>query len=409
MAAPSFVQASTGATDATGAFSFTGSATGTIGDIVIVHVGIDGSGAISWGTISGTNIQSLAAVNNTWTEIGTFHSGAAVQQRLFIGRRTSSSSAPTFSASANTSGNDVYGRMYEFTNVSTGTTLATVIENSTAGGTTTSGVTSSDTASNAAVTTLGPDRLALNFVAVNDDNSISAFTGESGGNWVLPASPYADAGGTDGAIALQASYLFDVEVISFPSGTAGPENFGDATTLRRGQSFVAPSTASSWTVGVELDASGSPTDDVQLDLYADSSGPTGASLGSSAPLDVSGTGLKMYTPTISASLVSGTTYWIVASRTGAQNASNFYRWSRGTITYAGGSGADDTGTWAIGGNDMSFGISAGDTTGTIDGGTGSIVDIDSWGVVGFALIGTTVSGPATSFLLPNRNQLTIRR
>ena len=41
--------------------------------------------------------------------------------------------------------------------------------------------------------------------------------------------------------------------------------------------------------------------------------------------------------------------------------------------------------------------------GTIDGGTGSIVDIDSWGVVGFALIGTTVEVAATSFVLPNQN------
>ena len=118
----------------------------------------------------------------------------------------------------NIGGNDIYVRVYEFTNVSTGTTLATVIENSTAGNAT-NGVDTSATASDTAVTTLGPDRLALNFVAVNDDNAISAFTGETGGDWTLAVAPYAESTGTDGAIGLQAATMATADTINGGTGS----------------------------------------------------------------------------------------------------------------------------------------------------------------------------------------------
>jgi hypothetical protein len=369
VAAPTFVQASTGATDATGAFTFTGVATGTIGDLVVIHILVDGTGAIAWGTLSAANINALDGTANTWTLVGTFNIGSATnaQQRIYMGRRTSASAAPTFVASANTSGDDVYGRMYEFTNVSTGTTLATVIENGVglswltldasgqpiqgAGGvqeqqaqsfTSPSGATtltnvalyvvkngtptdnliieiqtdsagvpsgsvvgtvatipgasvpvggftymacsislsssttywivlrrdgardttnryvvnrsvdnftgsskpldsgvwgagstsdwnlllaySSDqgqtahagtsaTINDAAVATLGPDRLALNFVGINDDNAVAAFTGMIGGTWAEATAEYADAGGTDACIQLQTAAMAAAGVI----------------------------------------------------------------------------------------------------------------------------------------------------------------------------------------------------
>lgn len=220
MAAPAFVQASTGATDATGAFTFTGVATGTIGHIVVVQILVDGTGAISWGTISGTNINNLAGTANVWTEVGIFNAGATPQQRIFLGRRTSASAAPTFAASANTSGDDVYGRMYEFSDVNAGSTLADVIENVTPGSTT-SGAAVSGTIADAAVTTLGPDRLALNLVGNNDDNAVAAFTGETGGDWVEATAEYADATGTDGCIQLQTANM----------PTAGTVDGGTATNV----------------------------------------------------------------------------------------------------------------------------------------------------------------------------------
>jgi hypothetical protein len=87
-----------------------------------------------------------------------------------------------------------------FYNVSTGTTLASVIENGTAGATV--NVTgTSNTAADASVQTLGPDRLALNFLAINDDNAFAGFTGQSGGTWTL-GHTVAEASGTDGATAM---------------------------------------------------------------------------------------------------------------------------------------------------------------------------------------------------------------
>ena len=78
------------------------------------------------------------------------------------------------------------------------------VKNGTAGATANE-VGTSSTAADAGVTTLGSDRLALNFVAVNDDNAIAEFSGEAGGEWSLLGT-YAESSGTDGAVGLQVGY-----------------------------------------------------------------------------------------------------------------------------------------------------------------------------------------------------------
>lgn len=399
MSAPFFVQASTGATDATGAFTFTGTAVGTVGDIVILHIVVDGTGAISWGTLSATNINALDGTANTWTLIGTFNIGSATnaQHRLYIGRRTSASSAPTFTTTANTSGDDVYGRMYDFGGVSAGTTLATVIENSSAGGTA-SEVGTSATIADAGVTTLGSDRLALNFVGGNDDNLIDTFAGMTGGVWAEAVAEYAEAGGTDAVLQLQVSHLGEVE--SGGTFTNAGGQFGSNTQEQQAQSFVAPSTASTWTVVVYLGIGGSPTDDVVIALQADSSGsPSGVDLGVSGSLDVTVAAFRGFQGTISASLTSGNTYWIVLRRTGALSDTNNYNVLNGGVYSGGERKIFDSPTWsASGGTDMTFAVHAGSAfdAGTINGGTDGWADAtDGWGTVGFALIGTTVDTPAT--------------
>ena len=401
MAAPSFIQASTGATDATGAFTFTGVATGDIGNVVIVHIGIDGSGAIDWGTISGTNIESLAAVNNTWTEIGAFFSGAAVQQRLFIGRRTSASSAPTFTTTANTSGNDVYGRMYEFANVSTGTTLAEVIENGTAGSTTTSGATASGTIADASVTVLGSDRLALNLVAINDDNAVAAFTGMTGGTWGEAVAEYADSGGTDASIQLQAAWPSSLAApISPQSSTAVIQGDGGASTEQAAQEFTTVGALTVSNVMLTCKKTGSPADDLVIEIQTDSAGiPSGTVVGSAGALPAanidSTTTYKAYRVALSASLAATTTYHLVLRRSGARDTSNYFQAWIGGDTITGGVEVKGGGTWTNAtNNDLVFALQAdGDllSGAVIDGGTATNVDAaDTWAVVGFALIGTTV-------------------
>ena len=204
MALPTYVNAGSGLVDAGGAFTVTGAAPGAAGRIMIVQVYQDGTtnGAVT--LTSGTNIENLAGTDNTWTAIGEYSVGASDEGRhyLWIGRSLSTT-APTFTGGNSTS-EDVYCRMYEFDGVSVGTTLATVIENSTAG-TATGAVGTSTSVADVGVTTLGADRLALNFIAVDDDAQaaeLTAMTGETGGDWTYPVAAYGTSTGTDGTVAL---------------------------------------------------------------------------------------------------------------------------------------------------------------------------------------------------------------
>lgn len=394
--APFYVQASTGATDSAGTFTFTGVATGTVGDIVILQIFNDGTGVINWGTLTNSNINKLDGTAG-WTEIGIFFAGAAAQQRLFIGRRTSASSAPTFTASANTSGDDVYGRMWEFTNVAAGTTLATVIENSTAGGTSTAGATASASVADAAVTTLGPDRLALNFTGINDDNAQSEFSGQTGGKWFELEGEYADSGGTDASIGVQLGAIFDIGGLNLGS----TRNTGTTTWEQRAQSFVA--TGNMQGVWVNLSKAGAPADNFLVEIQTDNAGVPSGSVVASADA-IAGTTLlttlaglsPRYIP-LAATLTATQTYWVVFRRSGSlDNTNNYVLYGAANIV-TGSSSYYVTGAWTAADavNDIGIGVVTSTTGGTIDGGTFTQVDgTDTWCTVGFALIGTTPAGPA---------------
>lgn len=401
MAAPAFVQASTGATDATGTFTFTGVATGTIGHLVVMHIGVDGTGTISWGTISGTNINNLAGTANVWTEVGIFHAGAAIQQRIFLGRRTSATLAPTFTASANTSGDDVYGRMYEFSNVNAETLLSDVIENATAGSTTTSGATASGTIADASVQTLGPDRLALNFIAINDDNAVNPMAGTTSGYWLEPVEEYADSTGTDVCIDLQIGYASAIDTGFF--STAGGHVYGaGGVNEQAAQSFASPGAVTVSGITFVPNVNGTPTDNLIFEIQTDAAGfPSGTVVGTGATVAATSISSlrRNHVGGLSATLSASTTYWLVARRDGARDTVNFIDISTGA-TYANGASAKmDSGVWAASGlTDWSFGIEI-STGSTIDGGTATNVDAtDTWGVVGFALIGTTVVVPPATLL-----------
>jgi hypothetical protein len=198
MAAPGFEGVLAGATDAGGAWTY--AAGGAVGNVIIFQVLQDGATAGAVTLTATVAIVALDGTANAMTYVGAFQVGGTslAIQHLWVGR-ISAAGAKSISGGNSTS-EDLYMRAYEFNTVSTGTTLATVIENVTAAATTTSEGTSA-TASDASVTTIGPDRLALNFLAINDDNAFAGFSGESGGPWTNLAG-YADAGGTDGAVYL---------------------------------------------------------------------------------------------------------------------------------------------------------------------------------------------------------------
>lgn len=218
MAAPTYKSAGAGAVG-TGAGLIVGfpASGNAVGDFVIVHILQDGTAAQTpSATGLGTIVENLAGTDDALTFIGTFTTGS-VRHHLWCGRITS-----TLANGATTSwsigSEDCYGRIYTFSNVNTGTTLNDVMENSSAGGTATSNGVSTGIA-DAAVVTLGADRLALNFVGVNDDNAVAAFTGMSGGTWAEAVAEYATATGTDACIQLQTAAMASAGTIDGGSYT----------------------------------------------------------------------------------------------------------------------------------------------------------------------------------------------
>ena len=205
MAAPAYAGRGIGETDAASPVTTISGRVATVGNVVILQILQDGPTAgLTLDFVD--DVEDLAGTANTMTSIGAFPVGSptAALQHLWIGRATAAAIA-----GADVSGyasEDIYVLFWEFSDVNTGTTLADVIENGTAGNAT-NGAGTSDTILDTAVTTLGADRLALNFVAVNDDNALDAFTGMTGGTWGEPGVEYADAAGTDGAIGLQTAAM----------------------------------------------------------------------------------------------------------------------------------------------------------------------------------------------------------
>jgi hypothetical protein len=220
MAAPTLSGTGTGATDAGGAWSYTTSAGAAAGRLFIVGILQDG---ISPGVVAvtgATNIENLAGTDNQWTTLFLDQAGSGgAQLTAYIGRALSGT-APTISGTNSTS-LDLYICDWSFNDVSTGTTLATVIENVTAGSivyTSPAGGTIND----ADVTTLGVDRLAINIVGLDDDASgISEYTGESGGNWSV-FTGFESASGTDGSIYLCTAAMATAGTISGGTETTTP-------------------------------------------------------------------------------------------------------------------------------------------------------------------------------------------
>ena len=217
-----YVTASAGATDATGAWSYTTSAPSAAGNIIIVQVFQDGTSASNAITIdSATNVENLAGTDSVFTVLSAtgsdVGSAAAGYQYIFIGRALNTSAIVI--TGGNTGTNDIYVRAYEFSGVSTGTTLAQVIENATAGNFT-NGAATTTSCLDTAVQTLGPNRMALNFVALADDAmGLAAFAGESGGDWTLPVAIYETGTGTDATLGLNTAAIATATTIDGGSDT----------------------------------------------------------------------------------------------------------------------------------------------------------------------------------------------
>ena len=398
MAAPTFVAEGGGAVNAAGQIAPVGISNPGAGFVVVLHALVDGADN-TYGAFAGTGFEDLTGTDNTMTFIGSFAVGGASEafQRVWIGRTNGATNViPALTPTVGST--DVYCNQYLFTDCSTGTTLATVIENGTAGATA-NGAGTSTSVLDTAVTTIGPDRLALNLVGINDDaTGIAAFAGMSGGTWVMPAT-FESATGTDGTVSLMTAAPHS---IGLSTGTT-VVSFGISDGNRMvAQSFLATGSISG--VVLRLNKGGTPTGDVVVEIQTDNAGvPSGTVIASTTIPNASIPATsRNVTYSLAATLSAATTYWIVLSSTVEHPTADvdFFDCRRHTSNaYADGIPAILTGSWAASTNDLSFGVST-PTGGPIDGGSDTITS-DAWGVVGFALIGTTsAAGPVDALMTP---------
>lgn len=119
------------------------------------------------------------------------------------------------------------------------------------------------------------------------------------------------------------------------------------------QSFTATVTGSISTLQFYSGTSdGSPSDGLTVSLYTDSAGSPGTSLVSQTVPNSALGGNNLVTVTFSTptSVVSGTSYWVVITRQGSVNGTNYYNWGIDcSNAYGGGllKVGDVTPTWSV--------------------------------------------------------------
>jgi hypothetical protein len=208
---PAFVGAGAGTLVTTG--------TGTVsktdckaGNLLLLHVlerGTPADGSRS----NRVNITNLAGTTNADTPVTSalaVGGGASSRQALYAARVTADGTC-SWDWTVGASGNDLLLRIYEFSDEALGTTYLTVLENDAVGDpprTSTTGT--STTVADAIVTTNGVGRLALNFVCLESNQAIGAFSGATGGTWAEAVEEYATASGT---IQLQIANMASAGVI----------------------------------------------------------------------------------------------------------------------------------------------------------------------------------------------------
>lgn len=233
MAAPSLVTASNGLafTTASGNMGTWPAVAVVAGDLVIYQSLQDGTGADFTVSSTSSNIENLAGTNGAVDLIGSFDAGnpVAAQMHLWVGRVIANEANPNNCGIlvASSSGDDGYNRAYIFRDVNLGTTINDILENGSSGASPSERGTST-TVPDVDVTTLGADRLAVDFVGVDDDNAVSSFTGQSGGTWIESIGEFLSSTGTDGCIQNQVASMAS-------AGTIG----GGTLTMAASDSWVS--------------------------------------------------------------------------------------------------------------------------------------------------------------------------
>lgn len=213
MPLPTLIQAGTGVTVETGSGAVTLSGA-TVGNLGMLHVLNDGVSS-DWTRTAISGIKDLAEAADSVTDTNAGASGGRqvgapeeARQFVYSGRITASSVTLTMGVGA--AGHDLIARWYEFEDASAGSLLSEVFCDHRSGGATSSSL------ADPPVPTWQPDCLGLAFVAVNQNEPLGDFVGESGGTWTfvheyaspvgslcrigLHTSPLATAGTLDGGV-----------------------------------------------------------------------------------------------------------------------------------------------------------------------------------------------------------------
>ena len=384
MAAPAFVKAGAGVAIASGSSACTLAGT-TAGNTIILQVLQDGTAASAVTLSSITNLENLADTASALTTLAAAQpvgSPTAALQHLYIGR----SLGGTVSVTVATTGDDIFYRLYEFSGVNTGTTLAAVTEGIA------NGVGLSNIVSDTGVTTAGADRLVCQFVGINDDNAPGPFTGMTGGRWFKALPEFSSATGTDACIQLQLGFSPELDYLA--AGAEGSFLGNTAARIRLAQPFTAPRTETLGTVILVVSAAGAPVDTVTVRIETDAGGaPSGTLVGTQVALSpVPSVSFSNYVVPVQAPVTAATKYWIVLARTGAVDAASYFTWNEASTGYAGHETYIYNGTtWALNveGTTLTRRFALGSpiaSSGTINGGTNNMIDSDSWGVIGLALL-----------------------
>lgn len=224
MAIPAFVQAGAGITitGASGTAQITSGV--TVGNVILLQILVDSGGT----NPTLTTVTGIADIAGTPSAMTTGTASAvgnpiAGEQRPYFGRATATSVSVLITAGDTL---DLYARLYEFSGVASGTALTDIIENGVAADGMALGAATSTTIADVAVTTNGADRLAVNMIAVNDDNALAAFSGQTGGTWVEPVAEYLDSTGTDGCIGIQTANMASAGTIDGGTITMASDGWG---------------------------------------------------------------------------------------------------------------------------------------------------------------------------------------
>ena len=180
-----------------------------------------------WSAFSNeVNVEELDGTPNNIQAIFTgsgIGSGSASRESVFICRVTANGTCSgDFTVGA--SGEDIFCRMYEFSDEVAGTTIATVVENAASTWVGLSGT--GTTIDSVELTTNGANRLGVHFVGVAAEQTLGNFTGETGGDWTEAVAEFASATGATATLQLQTAEMVAAGTIDGGTITISSADWG---------------------------------------------------------------------------------------------------------------------------------------------------------------------------------------